>query len=129
MMEYDPTPGVLSITGVRPRRAEFIGYDRTSRLVWHKRRFTCVDADCAMGSWTEEDVRIAAPRQVLTTRAARWATRQVGSHARSVSEVAKDLGCDWHTVNDTVIAYGEALLELTRTGSAPSPPWASTRCS
>ena len=22
-----------------------------------------------------------------------------------------DLGCDWHTVNDTVVAYGEALLE------------------
>jgi len=86
-------------------------YDRTSRLVWHKRRFTCVDPDCRMGTWTEEDERIAAPRQVLTTRAARWATRQVGRFARSVSEVAKDLGCDWHTVNDTVIAYGEALLE------------------
>ena len=25
-------------------------------------------ADCAMGSWTEEDDRIAAPRQVLTAR-------------------------------------------------------------
>jgi transposase len=86
-------------------------YDRTSRLVWHKRRFTCADPDCRMGTWTEEDERIAAPRQVLTTRAARWATRQVGRFARSVSEVAKDLGCDWHTVNDTVIAYGEALLE------------------
>jgi transposase len=25
--------------------------------------------------------------------------------------VATELGCDWHTVNDTVVAYGEALLE------------------
>ena len=86
-------------------------YDRTSRLVWHKRRWSCIDPDCSMGTWTEEDPRIAAPRQVLTARAARWATRQVGRFARSVAEVAKDLGCDWHTVNDTVIAYGEALLE------------------
>ena len=31
--------------------------------------------------------------------------------ARSVSEVARELGCDWHTVNDAVIAYGSALIE------------------
>ncbi len=86
-------------------------YDRISRLVWHKRRWSCMDPDCSMGTWTEVDDRIAAPRQVLTARAARWATRQVGRFARSVSEVAGDLGCDWHTVNDTVMAYGEALLE------------------
>ena len=30
-------------------------YDRTSRLVWHKRRFSCTDPDCRMGTWTEED--------------------------------------------------------------------------
>ncbi len=27
------------------------------------------------------------------------------------SEVARELGCDWHTVNDTVIAYGGALVD------------------
>ena len=32
-------------------------------------------------------------------------------HARSVNELATEFGCDWHTVNDAVIAYGEALLE------------------
>lgn len=63
------------------------------------------------GIGTEEDHRIAAPRQVLTARAARWATLQVGRHARSVNEVAGELGCDWHTVNGIVVAYGEALLE------------------
>ncbi|MGH3480550.1 MAG: hypothetical protein ACRDQD_27420, partial [Nocardioidaceae bacterium] len=47
----------------------------------------------------------------MTARAARWATRQVGRLGRSVNEVADDLGCDWHTVNDTVLAYGEALLD------------------
>ena len=84
---------------------------RPARLVWHKRRFVCADADCEMGSWTEEDHRIAAPRQVLTSRAARWATVQVGRRARSVKEVAEDLGCDWHTVNDAVVSFGQALLD------------------
>lgn len=46
----------------------------------------------------------------MTDRAARWATKQVGRHGRAVSEVADELGCDWHTVNDAVVTYGEALL-------------------
>jgi transposase len=29
---------------------------------------------------------------------------------RTVSEVASELGCDWHTVNDAVTTYGRALL-------------------
>jgi hypothetical protein len=28
-----------------------------------------------------------------------------------VREVSDELGCDWHTTNDTLLAYGEALLE------------------
>ena len=52
---------------------------------------------------------IAAPRLVMTDRAGRWVTEQVGRHGRTVNEVAGELGCDWHTVNDTVIAYGTAL--------------------
>jgi transposase len=63
------------------------------------------------GSWTEEDDRIAAPRQLLISRAAQWVSVQVGRWARSVNEVATELGCDWHTVNDTVISYGKALLD------------------
>jgi len=86
-------------------------YGRPTRLAWRKRRMECTDADCTTKSWTEEDDRIASARQLLTTRAARWATFQVGRHARSVSEVAGELGCAWHTVNATVVAYGEALLE------------------
>jgi transposase len=30
---------------------------------------------------------------------------------RTVAEVARELDCDWHTVNDTVLAYGQALLD------------------
>jgi len=47
----------------------------------------------------------------LTDRAGRWVTFQVGKHGRTVNEVASDLGCDWHTVNDAVIAYGTALID------------------
>jgi transposase len=64
-----------------------------------------------MGSFTEEDPEVTGTRLQVTTRAGRWVTRQVGEHALSVSEVAKDLGCDWHTVNDAVVAFGEALLQ------------------
>ena len=98
-------------------------YGRPTRLAWRKRRMECPDDDCTTRSWTEEDDRIASARQLLTTRAARWATFQVGRHARSVSEVATELGCAWHTVNATVVAYGEALLEadVDRFGAVQRP--------
>jgi transposase len=38
-------------------------------------------------------------------------TFQVGEHGRTVNEVAQDLGCDWHTVNDAVIAYDSVLVD------------------
>jgi hypothetical protein len=57
------------------------------------------------------DPRIAAVQQGITDRAGRWATLQVGYHGRSVSEVAHDLGRDWHTIMDAVIAYGEPLVD------------------
>jgi hypothetical protein len=47
----------------------------------------------------------------MTDRAGWWVTEQVGRYARSVNEVAIEIGCDWHTVNDTVIAYGTALVD------------------
>ena len=46
----------------------------------------------------------------MTDRAGRWATEQVGRSARSVNEVAIEPGCDWHTINDTVLAYGTAVV-------------------
>jgi transposase len=86
-------------------------YGRPTRLVWHKVRLYCPDDDCEMGSWTWEDSRIALPRQAMTDRAGRWATVQVGMLGRTVNEVANELGCDWHTVNDTVMSFGTALVD------------------
>ncbi len=47
----------------------------------------------------------------MTDRAGRWVTYQVGKLGRTVAEVARELGCDWHTVNKAVMAYGAALVE------------------
>jgi transposase len=83
-------------------------FGRPARLVWCKQRWTCPVCGRA---WTEQDSQIASSRCALTTRAARWATRQVGGHGRSVQEVADDLGCDWHTVMDAVELYGTPLID------------------
>ena len=82
-------------------------------LGWKKHRMKCVNDSCARKSWVLEDHRIAAKSCLLTTRAAKWATRQVG-YGRTVDEVAVELGCDWHTVNNAVITYGNALLDADR---------------
>jgi len=80
-------------------------FGRRTRLVWRKHRWACRNVSCRRRSWTAKEPTIAAPRPVLTDRAGRWATEQVGRCGRSVEEIAVELGCDWHTVNDAVIAY------------------------
>lgn len=86
-------------------------FGRATRLRWVKRRWCCLEPSCATGSWTELEPRIGAARMAMTARAGRWATYQVGKLGRTVSEVADELGCDWHTVNDTVVAYGVVLVD------------------
>jgi len=86
-------------------------FGRSARLVWSKQRWKCPNASCAVGTWCEVDERIAPRRAAITDRAGRWATVQVGCHGRSVSEVAQDLGCDWHTVMDAVMYFGAPLID------------------
>jgi transposase len=86
-------------------------FGRPTRLAWRKHRWRCPSPTCAVRSWTEDAPRIAAARLVMTDRAGRWATEQVGRRGRTVNEVADELGCDWHTVNDTVLAFGTALVD------------------
>ena len=88
-------------------------YGAPMRLAWKKHRMCCVNEECVQRSWVLRDHRIAAKNCLLTTRAAKWATVQVGT-VRTVKEVAGELDCDWHTVNDAVTTYGEALLEADR---------------
>jgi transposase len=88
-------------------------YGTAMRLGWRKHRMRCPDPQCPRRSWVLGDHRIAAKQCLLTTRAAKWATVQVGT-GRTVSEVAAELDCDWHTVNDAVLTYGAALLAADR---------------
>ena len=88
-------------------------YGTPMSLAWKKHRMRCVNPTCPKRSWVLEDHRIAAKHCLLTTRAAKWATRQVGG-GRTVKEVADELDCDWHTVNNAVCTYGEALLAADR---------------
>ena len=85
-------------------------FGRPVRLIWHKWRWCCPAAGCGVGSFTEVAEEIAPARAALTARAGRWATVAVGRDARPVSDVAGELGCDWHTVNRAVLAWGQALL-------------------
>lgn len=88
-------------------------YGTPMRLAWRKHRMRCPQPGCPTRSWVLGDHRIAAKNCLLTTRAAKWATVQVGT-GRTVSEVAGELDCDWHTVNDAVTTYGRALLAADR---------------
>ena len=86
-------------------------FGRPVRLRWRKRRWMCPSLDYGVRSFIEQNATIAPERALLTSRAARWVTIQVGRLGRSVDEVAGELGCDWHTVNNEVGRWGEALLE------------------
>jgi transposase len=88
-------------------------YGTPMHLAWKKHRMRCPNQSCLKRTWMLQDHRIAAKNCLLTARAAKWATAQVGG-GRTVSEVAAELDCDWHTVNDAVITYGEALLRADR---------------
>jgi hypothetical protein len=108
-------PGCGGVASVKDRPAvelvDLASFGRRARLVWRKHRWSCPSGVCPVGSWTAEHPAIAAPRLGMTDRAGRWVTEQVGRHGRTLNEIALELGCDWHTINDTVIAYGTPLVE------------------
>jgi transposase len=88
-------------------------YGTPMALRWKKYRMRCPSSKCPVVTWTLADHRIAAKGCLLTTRAAKWATKQVGQ-GRTISEVAGELNGDWHTVSDAVTTYGAALLRADK---------------
>jgi transposase len=95
-------------------------FGRPARLVWLKRRWRCVDADCAAKTWTEGTEHVA-PRAVLTLRAGAEATRQVGELALPVAVVARELGVCWWTVMDAVVLHGTPLIDDDTREEGPGP--------
>ena len=73
-----PRCGVLSKGWRRARLVDQPCFGRAVILEWSKRRRRCPDAGCGVGPFAEQDPRIAPVRARLTSRAARWATQQVG---------------------------------------------------
>ncbi len=117
--------GVRAESKDRPKieLVDLPAFGRRTRLVWHKYRWQCPEPSCPRGSWIQTDHRIALPHMVLTDRAARWACEQVGRPARSVNEVATELGCDWHTPQ-----RGGHHLQLHACRSPRLRPSARSRC-
>lgn len=83
-------------------------FGRPTRLVWRKHRWRCPEPDCEVGTWTDDHPGIAPARAAITDRAGRWATVQEGW---AVADVAREPGCDWHTIMDAVMAYGTPLID------------------
>ena len=106
-------------------------FGRPVRLRWRKRRWTCPNSGCALRSFIEQDPTIGPQRALLTSRAARWVTVGVGGRGRPVDEVAAELGCDWHTVNNEVVRWGDALLgaDTDRIGEVGAVGIDKKRCS
>jgi transposase len=102
--------GPLSKDRLEVELVDLAVFGRPVRLVWHKRRWSCPNPGCATATWTEQAPQIAPSRTSMTARAGRWATMQVGRFARPVSDLVTELGCGWHTINQAVIGYGQALL-------------------
>jgi transposase len=93
---------------------DLTSFGRKVELTWIKRRFYCPNDNCEVKSFTEDAPNIANPRSSLSDRAARFATYQVGKNGRTITEIARELGCSWHAVNNAVMAYGEVLLEASK---------------
>ncbi len=91
--------------------------DRPVVLVWAKRTWRCVEADCAVASFTEETDAIA-PRASLSERARAEICRRVGADGHSVAQVAAAFGVGWHTAMTAVRDHGRPRVDhLSRIGA------------
>jgi transposase len=108
-----PGCGGPAVVKDRPmvRLVDLPAFGRPTELCWRKYRWRCLNSDCETGSWTEHVPSIGWPRLAMTDRAGRWVTRQIGQAGRAMSDVANELGCDWHTINNTIHAFGTPLLD------------------
>jgi transposase len=86
-------------------------FGRPVRLIWRKRRWVCPEPACAVGSFMEQDERIASPRVVLTTRACRWAIEQIRREHGSVNGIRRQLGTGWRTVWESIRPLLQAAAE------------------
>lgn len=83
---------------------------------WRKRVWSCPDRDCGVNTWTEH-AALAAPRAVLTARAAAWATERVEALEGTPASIARAFGVSWWTVWAAVERLGsERVRDSGRVG-------------
>lgn len=73
-------------------------FDRPVNLVWRKRTWRCEEPACETKVFTEQDLDVAEPRALLTTRACWWAINQIRREHASIRGIARQLGTTWNTV-------------------------------
>lgn len=100
---YPGCRGRVRSKGERPvELVDLPAAGRPVRLLWRKCRWECPDEACGVGSFTEQDPRIAPEQRLLTTRATRWAAKALGRVSRTVDNIVGELGCDRHIINNEV---------------------------
>lgn len=81
-----------------------------TRLVWVKRRWRCVDSDCAARTWTETSDDLPE-RHVLSRRAGIDACVLVGRDAMPVASQARRFAVSWETIMNAVEHNGRPLVD------------------
>ena len=76
---------------------------RAVKICWRKRRWRCPEPACPVNTFVEQDVRVAAPRAKLTSRACRWAIEQLRREHASVNGLRRQLGTGWRTVWESIL--------------------------
>jgi transposase len=117
VVESAPTPmGCLAcgvIVGSHGRRDVLLVdvpcFGRPVGLVWRKRTWRCAEAACTGKAFTEQQVNLARPRALLTTRACWWAIGQLRREHASVAGIARQLGTTWRTVWRSIQPLLEAM--------------------
>jgi len=103
--------GVVALSHGR-RTVELIDapcFGRPVRVLWRKRTWSCAEPACPVGTFTERDEGVAAPRALLTVRACWWAVGQLRREHASVSGLARQLGTTWRTVWRAIRPLLEAM--------------------
>ena len=90
----------------------------TTRLVWSKRQFRCVESSCRRGSWVERHDAVGARQR--TTLRLRLAIICAVAAGRAVAEIARQVGVSWRAawrvVGVLAAEEGDELWPVTRLG-------------
>jgi transposase len=103
------TPAVRAKERLACRMRDVPHAGRRVQVVWFKRRWYCLDDNCARTSFTESIAGLPA-RQRLTTRLREQCATAVAASGRTVAEVADTHAVSWHTAHDAFVETVDPVL-------------------